>query len=403
MGRLCLAWDWNDGRLSNSCGWKWIWEGARIHWCQAPHPCVVLGARVGRETSGCSPVFLPWASQAVGHLPSGMNPSLLSIARKGHFRAEEEKIAVTWPPLSHPKPFTPRGFPWLCSTQGWARRPGYTPAAECMPQSLAAGEAAGKESCCLVTQSCLTLCNPVECSTPGFPVHEISHGGVDCCFLLQGILPTQGLPHYRKIVYPWATWKTPGKGRIAPKPGTRFNHSQLILLKTAGSQDPDARPKGCKKLVRQRPCHKWNRPQCMTWLPGWVCMRPGHPVSPGKAVTCVLSHLVAGARPFSSSSSPLLAPTQTDGLKLYWVFLPERIFSHSPCLSQFRQTVTATKFKLFPERQSLGGPPTTTSTDHIYQPKCGALAILPFWCIIASWFSLFQMERNFIWSFRVLQ
>ena len=147
MGRLCLAWDWNDGRLSNSCGWKWIWEGARIHWCQAPHPCVVLGARVGRETSGCSPVFLPWASQAVGHLPSGVNPSLLSIARKGHFRAEEEKIAVTWPPLSHPKPFTPRGFPWLCSTQGWARRPGYTPAAECMPQSLAAGEAAGKESC----------------------------------------------------------------------------------------------------------------------------------------------------------------------------------------------------------------------------------------------------------------
>ena len=105
----------------------------------------------------------------------------------------------------------------------------------------------------------------------------------------------------------------------------------------------------------------------MTWLPGWVCMRPGHPVSPGKAVTCVLSHLVAGARPFSSSSSPLLAPTQTDGLKLYWVFLPERIFSHSPCLSQFRETVRATKFKLFPERQSLGGPPTTTSTDHIYQ------------------------------------
>ena len=24
--------------------------------------------------------------------------------------------------------------------------------------------------CCLVTQSCLTLCNPMDCSTPGFPV-----------------------------------------------------------------------------------------------------------------------------------------------------------------------------------------------------------------------------------------
>ena len=24
----------------------------------------------------------------------------------------------------------------------------------------------------LVTQSCLTLCNPMDCSTPGFPVHH---------------------------------------------------------------------------------------------------------------------------------------------------------------------------------------------------------------------------------------
>ena len=24
--------------------------------------------------------------------------------------------------------------------------------------------------CCLVAQSCLTLCNPMDCSTPGFPV-----------------------------------------------------------------------------------------------------------------------------------------------------------------------------------------------------------------------------------------
>ena len=25
-------------------------------------------------------------------------------------------------------------------------------------------------SCCSVAQSCLTLCNPMDCSTPGFPV-----------------------------------------------------------------------------------------------------------------------------------------------------------------------------------------------------------------------------------------
>ena len=26
--------------------------------------------------------------------------------------------------------------------------------------------------CCLVTKSCPTLCNPMDCSTPGFPVHH---------------------------------------------------------------------------------------------------------------------------------------------------------------------------------------------------------------------------------------
>ena len=26
--------------------------------------------------------------------------------------------------------------------------------------------------CCSVTQACLTLCNPMDCSTPGFPVHH---------------------------------------------------------------------------------------------------------------------------------------------------------------------------------------------------------------------------------------
>ena len=136
-------------------------EGARIHWWWAPHLCVVLGARVGREASGCSPMFLPWASQvAVGHLPSGVNPSLLGIARKRHFGAEGEEIAVSWAPSSRPKPFTHRGLPWLCSTRGRARRPGYTPAAERMPQPLAAGEAAGKGSCCCC---CCCCCCWVSC------------------------------------------------------------------------------------------------------------------------------------------------------------------------------------------------------------------------------------------------
>ena len=61
---------------------------------------------------------------------------------------------------------------------------------------------------CLVAQSCLTLCGPMDCSLPGSSVHGDSPGkntGVDCHALLQGIFPTQGLnpglPHCRQILY----------------------------------------------------------------------------------------------------------------------------------------------------------------------------------------------------------
>ena len=47
---------------------------------------------------------------------------------------------------------------------------------------------------CLVTQMCPTLCDPMDCSPPGFSVHGDSPGkntGVGCHALLQGIFPTQ--------------------------------------------------------------------------------------------------------------------------------------------------------------------------------------------------------------------
>ena len=49
--------------------------------------------------------------------------------------------------------------------------------------------------CVLVTQSCLTLCNSMDCSPPGYSVHGDSpskNTGVDCHSLIQGIFPTQG-------------------------------------------------------------------------------------------------------------------------------------------------------------------------------------------------------------------
>ena len=59
---------------------------------------------------------------------------------------------------------------------------------------------------CLIAQSCLTLCTPMDCSPPGSCVHGDSPGkntGAGCHALLQGIFPTQGsrpgVTHCRQI------------------------------------------------------------------------------------------------------------------------------------------------------------------------------------------------------------
>ena len=68
----------------------------------------------------------------------------------------------------------------------------------------------------LVAQSCLTLCDHMDCSLPGSSVHGDSPGkntGVSCHALLQGILPTQGLnpglPHCRQILYHLSHQRSP--------------------------------------------------------------------------------------------------------------------------------------------------------------------------------------------------
>ena len=61
---------------------------------------------------------------------------------------------------------------------------------------------------CLVTQLCLTFCDPTDCSRPGSSVHGDTPGknsGVGCHAFLQGIFPNQGsnlgLPYCRQILY----------------------------------------------------------------------------------------------------------------------------------------------------------------------------------------------------------
>ena len=56
----------------------------------------------------------------------------------------------------------------------------------------------------LVTQLCLTLCDPMDCSVPGSSFHRIWNNGVGSHSLLQRIFPTHGNPgllHCRQILY----------------------------------------------------------------------------------------------------------------------------------------------------------------------------------------------------------
>ena len=63
---------------------------------------------------------------------------------------------------------------------------------------------------CLVAKTCLTLCNPMECSLPGSSVHGIFQASIlGCHFLLQGVFLTLGLSpcllcllQCRQILYP---------------------------------------------------------------------------------------------------------------------------------------------------------------------------------------------------------
>ena len=65
---------------------------------------------------------------------------------------------------------------------------------------------------CLVTQSYLTLCNPMDCSPTGTSVcgdSPVQNTGVGCYALLQGIFSTLGLLHCRQILYPLSHQRSP--------------------------------------------------------------------------------------------------------------------------------------------------------------------------------------------------
>ena len=69
--------------------------------------------------------------------------------------------------------------------------------------------------CAQLLQSCLTLCNPMDCSPPSSSVYG-KNTGVGCHCLLCGIFPNQRsklcllwLLNFRCILYHWATREAP--------------------------------------------------------------------------------------------------------------------------------------------------------------------------------------------------
>ena len=90
---------------------------------------------------------------------------------------------------------------------------------------------------CLFTQSYTTLCNPMNCSPPGSPVHGGSSGkntGMGCHILLQGIFPTwrlnPDLPHCKWILYHLNHQESPAdKPRGKLSNGQKFSFAALAI------------------------------------------------------------------------------------------------------------------------------------------------------------------------------
>ena len=95
---------------------------------------------------------------------------------------------------------------------------------------------------CLVAQSCLTLCDPMDCSLPGSSVHGDSPGknaGLGCHAVLQGIFPLQGLNpgllHCKQILFHLSHQESPWNHNYDSYTGTIVvfqSLSQVPLLVT---------------------------------------------------------------------------------------------------------------------------------------------------------------------------
>ena len=113
---------------------------------------------------------------------------------------------------------------------------------------------------CLVT--CLTLCDPMDCSPPGSSVHGDSPGknnGVGCHALLQGIFLTQGsnpgLLHCRQMLYHLSHQRSPNERENVCHSvvSDSLQHHGLYPTRLLYPWDPPGKNTGvcCRALLQQ--------------------------------------------------------------------------------------------------------------------------------------------------------
>ena len=127
--------------------------------------------------------------------PFFLDPSCITLSRPFWV------FSGIWP-LSWFIPLSLRLDTWVCSSD--------LPSNSCVCVCVCVG--ACVHMCVLVAQSCLTLCDPMDCSQPGSPVHGILQARilewVAIPFSRGSFQPrdwTPGLLHYMQILYHWAT------------------------------------------------------------------------------------------------------------------------------------------------------------------------------------------------------
>ena len=126
-----------------------------------------------------------------------------------------------------------------------------------------------------VAQSCLTLCDPLDCSLPGFPCPWDFPGkstGVGCRFLLQGIFLTEGSDPGLHIVdrcfTVWATSWTIKKvehWRIDSFKLWFWRRFLRILEKTARKTSQSILRKSILNIQWKDWCWRWSSNTLATW------------------------------------------------------------------------------------------------------------------------------------------